>query len=320
MRSAYARSRRPSAAGSAVAAGLAALAVAAPAEAASIQNVDPPSSAALIERLVTVRWDIDTTGCDPGKTAVTQVQFEIDGQLGPQALPEPAETGLNAGLFAAAAADGFRFTVNAVNVRTDGRPSTYRWRATLDCTGPGIPPDPTAVPIHVEGPWSSFTVTRVGSSPSPPGQGPGTPTPPTPGVRVPPATKPPSFGPRGPRITAFLGWAPRNRPLPVPFSARQIPRPLTPVGRTIADCRRGPRGLLLVFRHAGIAAPRPIAWTWRLDGRDIVGGRGVIGVRGSNLFHVWLGRRDAALANGVYTVSMRLGARAFGTASVRRAC
>jgi hypothetical protein len=106
----------------------------------------------------------------------------------------------------------------------------------------------------------------------------------------------------------------------VPFTAGQIPRPLTPVGRTISNCRRGPRGVLLVFRYAGITAPRPIAWTWQLDGRAIVRGRGVIGVRGSNLYHVWLGRRGVPLANGVYTVSIRLGAKAFGSASVRRAC
>jgi hypothetical protein len=268
---------------------------------------------------VTVRWDIDTAGCDPAKTAVTQVEFEIDGQLAPQALPEPAETGLNAGLFAAAAGDGFRFTISAVNVRTDGRPSVYRWRAVLDCTGPGIPPDPTAVPIQVVGPWSSFTVHRAGGTPTPPGTTP-TPTPGSPSAGVPPATTPRSFGRRGPRITAFLGWAPRNRPLPTPFTARQIPRPLTPVGRTIADCSRGPRGLLLVFRHAGIATPRPVAWTWALDGRALLTGRGIIGVGGSTLYHVWLGRRGAALLNGVYTVSLRLGGRAFGTAGVRRAC
>ncbi len=305
-------------AGSALVAGLAALAVAGTADAASISNIDPPSGAALIERQVTVRWAIDTTGCDPGKTAVTQVQFEIDGQLAPEALPEPAETGLNAGLFAAAAADGFRFTINAVNVRTDGRPSTYRWRAKLDCTGPGIPPDPTAVPIHVEGPWSSFTVTRV--STTPPTTQPGTPTPTTPGGAVPPSTKPRSFGPRGPRIVSFLGWAARNRPLPAPFTIGQIPRPLTPVGKTITNCRPGPRGVLLFFRFAGITAPRPIGWTWTLDGRTILSGQGVIGGRGASLYQVWLGRRGVALANGVYTVSLRLGARAFGTASVRRAC
>ena len=312
------RRRRHAAAGGAIAAGLAALAMAGTADAATISNIDPPSGASLIPRQVTVRWDIDPTGCDPGKTAVTQVQFEIDGQLAPQALPEPAETGLNAGLFAAAAGDGFRFTIDAVNVRTDGRPLTYRWRATLDCTGPGVPPDPTAVPIHVEGPWSSFTVNRTGTAPPVT-----TPTPVTPapvGPAVPAPTKPRSFGRRGPRITAYLGWAPRNRPLPIPFSARQIPRPLTPVGRTIADCARGPRGLLLVFRHAGISKPRPIAWTWTLDGRTLVTGGGVIGVRGSHLYQVWLGRRGAPLSNGVYTVSMRLGGRAFGTASVRRAC
>ena len=309
---------RRAAAGWGVSAGLAALAVAVPADAATISNIDPPSGASLIERAVTVRWDIDTTGCDPNKTALTQVQFEIDGQPGPEALPEPADTGLNAGLFAAAAGDGFRFTVNAVNVRTDGRPSVYRWRATLDCTGPGVPPDPTAVPIHVEGPWSSFTVNRVSTGAPNPG-GPTTPTPTTPTTRVPSATKPRPFGRRGPRITAYLGWAPRSRALPTPFTARQIPRPLTRVGGTITDCRRGPRGVLLVFRHAGIHGPRPIAWTWSLDGRAIFSGGGVIG-QGGRLYHVWLGRRGADLANGVYTVSMRLGARAFGRASVRRSC
>jgi hypothetical protein len=168
-----------------------ALAHAAPAHAVPvITNIDPPSGAALIERAVTLRWDIDVTGCDPGKNAVTQVQMEVDGHLGPDYLPEPPGSGIGAGLFAAAAGDGFRVTVNAVNVRTDGAPSVYRWRALLSCTGPGIPPDPTAVPIDVEGPWSEFRVTRVSSAP---GTAPVT----RPGpVRTPRRTKPATRKPR----------------------------------------------------------------------------------------------------------------------------
>jgi hypothetical protein len=172
-------------AGGALAIAAAAMALPAPGQAASVQNIHPPSGAALIEGPVTLRWDLDVSDCDPGKTAVTQVQVEVDGQPGPAYLPEPAGSGLNAGLFAAAAGDGFRFTLNAVNVRTDGAPSVYRWRAFVDCTGPGIPPDPTAVPIQAVGPWSEFRVTRLHSAPGatqPPasGGGPGAATAPKP--------------------------------------------------------------------------------------------------------------------------------------------
>jgi hypothetical protein len=247
---------------------------------------------------------------------VTQVQVEIDGQLGPAYLPEPASTGLNAGLFAAAAGDGFRFTLNAVNVRTDGAPSVYRWRAFVDCTGPGIPPDPTAVPIQALGPWSEFRVTRVSSAPGatqPPPSGP------APGASGAPVPRP-RIGGGSRRITRFLGWAPRNRPLPSPFAARQIPRPLTPPGGTISSCARGPRGLLLVLRHKGFSRPRPIGWTWRLDGRQVSAGTGRIGVEGHNLYSVWLGSRNRPLPNGVYSVTLRLGRTFFGSAAVRRAC
>lgn len=297
-------------------AGLVALAQAGPAQSAAVLNIDPASGAAFIEDTVTLRWNLDVSGCDPGKTAITQVQVEIDGQLGPAYLPEPSGSGLNAGLFAAAASDGFRFTIQAVNVRTDGAPSVYRWRGILDCTGPGIPPDPTAVPVHVVGPWSEFRVTRLnpGTSPTGPGMGPGM----GPATKVPPPRVAPPVGPKRTRIRQFLGWAPRNRPLPVPFTARQVPRPLTLPGGTIRSCARGPRGLLLVFRYAGIPKARPIAWTWTLDGRRLATGGGSIG--GQNLYQVWLGYRNQSAPNGVYTVSIRLGKRFLGSASVRRAC
>lgn len=308
---------RMSAIGSVTGVVLAMLASAGPGAAASVQNISPPSGAALIEGPVTLRWDLDVAGCDPNKTAVTQVELEIDGQLAPAALPEPAATGLNAGLFAAAAADGFRFAVEAVNVRTDGAPSVYRWRAILDCTGPGIPPDPTAVPIHIEGPWSEFRVTRVRSgtpsTPVTPGGG-------TPAGTVPRTLRPTPFGPRRARIVRFLGWASRNRPMPTPFTVRQIPRPLTPAGGTMRNCRSGPRGILLVFRYAAIPRPRPISWTWTLDGTRLVTGSGSIGGRGNTLYQVWLGSRSRVVPNGVFTVSLRVGSRLFGSASVRRAC
>jgi hypothetical protein len=303
-------------AGAAAVIGAAGLALPASGWAASVQNIDPPSGAAMTEGAVTLRWDLDVSDCDPGKTAVTQVQVEIDGRLGPDYLPEPPGSGLNAGLFAAAAGDGFRFTINAVNVRTDGAPSVYRWRAYLDCTGPGIPPDPTAVPIHVVGPWSEFRITRVS-------QGPGT-TQPPPGGAQPPAAvaRVPKerVGGGSRRITRFLGWAPRNRPLPTPFRAGQVPRPLTPAGGTIRSCARGPRGVLLVFRYTGFSRPRPIRWTWRLDGAPIGGGQGTIGVPGHTLYSVWAGFRDRPIPNGVYSVSLTIGGRFFGSAAVRRAC
>ena len=189
-------------------AALAALVQASHAAAASVLPIDPPSGVALIERPVTLRWNLDVSGCDPGKTAITQVGLEVDGQILPTYPPEPLASGINAGMFAAAAGDGFRFTVNAVNVRTDGAPTVYRWRAILDCTGPGIPPDPTAVPIHVVGPWSEFRVTRVSA-------GPGTGT-------APVATPPPGTRP------APVRTPPRKRPV------TRKPRPGTPAARCYA--------------------------------------------------------------------------------------
>jgi len=189
-------------------AALAALVQASHAAAASVLPIDPPSGVALIERPVTLRWNLDVSGCDPGKTAITQVGLEVDGQLLPTYPPEPLASGINAGMFAAAAGDGFRFTVNAVNVRTDGAPTVYRWRAILDCTGPGIPPDPTAVPIHVVGPWSEFRVTRVSAVP-----GTGT----TPVATPPPATRP-----------APVRTPPRKTPV------TRRPRPGTPAARCYA--------------------------------------------------------------------------------------
>jgi len=310
------RSRlRTMGAGLAAGVGLVVLAYAAPAQSAAVLPIEPASGATLPEGQVTLRWNLDVSGCDPGKTAVTTVEAEADGQfaVAPGALPEPPGSGLNAGLFAAAAGDGFRFTFQTL-ARLDGSPAVYRWRATLDCTGPGVPPDPTAVPIHVVGPYSEFRVTRTGSGPGgtgPGGGGPGATTVPKPKVGAP-------IGPKRARIKAFLGWAPRNRPLPIPFTGRQIPRPLTPAGGTIRSCARGPRGLLLVFRYAGIPEPRPISWTWTLDGRRLAAGGGRIG--GQNLYQVWLGYRNQPAPNGVYTVSIRLGNKHFGTASVRRAC
>jgi hypothetical protein len=179
-------------------AALAALVQTSHAGAASVLPIDPPSGVALIERPVTLRWNLDVSGCDSGKTAITQVGLEVDGQVLPTYPPEPLASGINAGLFAAAAGDGFRFTVNAVDVRTDGAPTVYRWRAILDCTGPGIPPDPTAVPIHVVGPWSEFRVTRVSSAPAPGTAPVATPPPATrPGpVRTPPKTTPGARKPR----------------------------------------------------------------------------------------------------------------------------
>src|SRR5262245_38385927 len=100
-----------------------ALAQVSSAHSATVRPIDPPSGAALVERPVTLRWGLDVSDCAPNKTALTQVQVEIDGQLGPAYLPEPADTGLNAGLFAAAAGDGFRFTVSAMNLKTDGTAS-----------------------------------------------------------------------------------------------------------------------------------------------------------------------------------------------------
>lgn len=170
-----------------VVAALVALSQAPAALGAAVRPIDPPSGAAPIERQVTLRWGLDVSDCAPNKTAITQVQVEIDGRLGPAYLPEPADSGLNAGLFAAAAGDGFRFTLDAVNLKTDGTPSVYRWRAFVDCTGPGIPPDPSAVPIQAVGPWSEFRVTRVSSAP---GAGTAPRTVPAPVTTPAPVTKP----------------------------------------------------------------------------------------------------------------------------------
>ena len=302
-------------AGLAAGVGLAALAYAAPAHSAAVLPIEPPSGATFAEGQVTLRWNLDVSGCDPGKTAVTTIEAEADGTLVvlPGTLPQPPESGLNAGLFAAAAADGFRFTFQTL-ARLDGSASVYRWHASLDCTGPGVPPDPTAVPVRAVGPTSEFRVTRS-SGPGSGGPGPGG-TPPA--GTVPKAKVSPPIGPTRARIKAFLGWTPSNRPLPTPFTARQIPRPLTPPGGTIRRCARGPRGLLLAFRYAGIPQKRPISWTWTLNGRRLATGGGTIG--GHNLYQVWLGYRNQPAPNGIYTVSIRLGKRFFGTASVRRAC
>lgn len=296
---------------------LATLALAAPVHAASVQNIDPPSGLAMIEDNITLRWQLDVSGCDSGKTAVTTIEVEADGAVvvADGTLPEPAAAGLNAGLFAAAAADGFRFTFRAVALKLDGSPSLYRWRARLLCTGPGIPPDPVEQ-IDVRSNWSEFRVSRLsatpGTQPTGPGAGPGA----APMVPKPQIGRP--IGPTRARIKSFLGWAPRNRPLLSPFTASQIPRPLTPSGATIASCARGPRGLLAVFRYAGIARKRAINWTWTRDGRRLSAGGGVIG--GQNLYQLWIGYRNRPLENGVYTVSIRLGKSFLGAASVRRAC
>jgi hypothetical protein len=287
------------------------------ARAAAVQHVEPPAGAALVEGVVTLRWNLDVTWCDPGKPATTSVEVWRDGQVAvaPGALPEPQGSGLDASLFAAAASGaGFRFSTQVVG-RPDGSPSRYVWRARLVCTAPGAPPDPTQA-IDVVGAWSEFAVTRAGAAP---GTTPPPPAPPAPATSPPPVPRPRVGGGPG-RITGFLGWTARDAPLPTPFKARQVPRPLTPAGGTITSCARGPRGLLLVFRHAGFPRPRRIRWTWRLDGRPIVSGRGRIGVAGGRLFAIWMGYRGRAAPNGVYSVSLRLGRAFFGSAAVRRAC
>ncbi|MEW6582978.1 MAG: hypothetical protein AB1416_09475, partial [Actinomycetota bacterium] len=260
-------------------------------------------------------------GCDPGRAAVTTVEAEVAGAvaLAPGTLPEPPESGVNAGLLAAAAGSGFRLTL-ATAGRPDGSAAVYRWRARLQCTGPGVPPDPVEQ-IDVYSPWSELRVIRP--RPAPGASPPASPSPAPPPASPPAAGAPkprvsPPVGPTRARITRFIGWAPRSRPLPVPFTARRVPRPLTPPGGTIRNCARGPRGLLLVFRHAGIPPGSPITWAWTVNRRPLAAGAGTIG--GHTLFQLWVGFRDRPAPNGVYTVSIRLGGRLFGAASVRRAC
>src|SRR5262245_27029490 len=175
----------------AAAAGLiaaAALVSPAAARAAAVQQVEPPGGAGLVEGVVTLRWNLDVTGCDPGKPATTSVAVVRDGQavVAPGALPEPQGSGLDASLFAAAASGaGFRFSTQVV-ARPDGAPSRYAWRTRLVCTGPGAPPYPPEA-IDVAGAWSEFAVIRAGMAPGPT---PPPPAPPGPAASVPPVPKP----------------------------------------------------------------------------------------------------------------------------------
>lgn len=153
------------------------------ARAVSVSAAFPASGSALTEGTVTVGWRLDVADCDPTKNAVTSVEVWRGSEVvvGAGTLPEPPESGFNAGLFANAHKP-FVLSFPAL-AKLDGSAESYRWRGLLICGQFGFGPG-----YEVAGPWSEFTVTRSGGSPNP--------TPPTP----PPAAPPPP-APTQPELT-----------------------------------------------------------------------------------------------------------------------